>query len=176
MACQPVKQAEPVEEEVHSEWIDSLQHVYQYGICIDSLDLSEYTLKQGDNPAMVFKRLGFTPLMADSMSRAAADVLDPTKLRAGMNYYVFSTIDSLASIQYLAFAKNEVDYAVIDLTGDTIHAYEFNKPVTLKRKYVEGTLNTSLWNTIRAQGADPLGHQDLGCICLANRFLRYQGG
>ena len=156
MACQPVKQAEPVEEEVHSEWVDSLQHVYQYGICIDSLDLSEYTLKQGDNPAMVFKRLGFTPLMADSMSRAAADVLDPTKLRAGMNYYVFSTIDSLASIQYLAFAKNEVDYAVIDLTGDTIHAYEFNKPVTLKRKYVEGTLNTSLWNTIKAQGADPL--------------------
>ena len=156
MACQPVKQAEPVEEEVHSEWVDSLQHVYQYGICIDSLDLSEYTLKQGDNPAMVFKRLGFTPLMADSMSRAAADVLDPTKLRAGMNYYVFSTIDSLASIRYLAFAKNEVDYAVIDLTGDTIHAYEFNKPVTLKRKYVEGTLNTSLWNTIKAQGADPL--------------------
>ena len=156
MACQPVKQAEPVEEEVHSEWVDSLQHVYQYGICIDSLDLSEYTLKQGDNPAMVFKRLGFTPLMADSMSRAAADVLDPTKLRAGMNHYVFSTIDSLASIQYLAFAKNEVDYAVIDLTGDTIHAYEFNKPVTLKRKYVEGTLNTSLWNTIKAQGADPL--------------------
>ena len=156
MACQPVKQAEPVEEEVHSEWVDSLQHVHQYGICIDSLDLSEYTLKQGDNPAMVFKRLGFTPLMADSMSRAAADVLDPTKLRAGMNYYVFSTIDSLASIRYLAFAKNEVDYAVIDLTGDTIHAYEFNKPVTLKRKYVEGTLNTSLWNTIKAQGADPL--------------------
>ncbi|MGM9760512.1 MAG: M23 family metallopeptidase [Parabacteroides sp.] len=157
MACQPARQSETVvEEEVNSEWVDSLQHVYQYGICIDSLDMAEYTLRQGDNPALIFGRLGFSPILADSMTRAAVDVLDPTKLRAGMNYYTFSTTDTLAAIRYVAFAKTETDYAIIDLSGDSIRAYEFNKPVTLKRKYVEGTLNTSLWNTIKAQGADPL--------------------
>lgn len=38
-SCQPKKQ---VEEEVDSEWVDSLQHVYEYGVCIDSLDVNRY--------------------------------------------------------------------------------------------------------------------------------------
>ena len=54
-----------------------------------------------------------------------------------------STVDSLETIRYIAFAKSLTDYAVIDLTGDTINAYEFNKPITLKKKYTEGVLNSS---------------------------------
>ena len=99
--------------------------------------------------------LGFTALKADSISRASTHVLDPTKLRAGMHYYTFSTVDSLETIRYIAFAKSLTDYAVIDLTGDTINAYEFNKPITLKKKYTEGVLNSSLWNVIKANGGDP---------------------
>lgn len=152
---QPRQQAES-EEEVNSEWLDSLQHVYQYGICIDSLDVTEYRMKNGDNPASIFASLGFPAIKADSISRASAGVLDPTKLRAGMHYSTFTTADSLAEIRYIAFAKSMTDYAVIDLTGDTIRAYEFCKPITLKRQYVEGTLNSSLWNVIKASGADPL--------------------
>lgn len=155
-ACTHSRQQAPSEEEVDSEWIDSLQHVYQYGICIDSLDMAEHKMQNGDNPAIIFSRLGFTALQADSMSRASAGVLDPTKLRAGMHYYTFRSVDTLSAIRYIAFAKTKTDYAVLDLTGDSIRAYEFNKPVTLKRKYVEGTLNTSLWNMIKASGADPL--------------------
>lgn len=143
------------EEEVDSEWIDSLQHTWQYGICIDSLDMKEYIMKNGDNPASIFAGLGFSAIKADSISKASAHVLNPTKLRAGMHYSTFTTQDSIGLIRYIAFAKSYTDYAVIDLTGDTIHAYEFCKPVTLKRQYTEGTLNSSLWNVIKASGADP---------------------
>lgn len=156
VACtlqRPVTDDKP---EVTSEWLDSLQHVYQYNICTDSLDVTEYRLKNGDNPSAIFARLGFTAATADSITRAASCVLDPTKLRAGMQYFTFTTLDSLAAIRYLAFAKSLTDFAVIDLSGDSIRAYEFCKPVTLRRKYVEGTLNTSLWNQIKASGADPL--------------------
>lgn len=145
-----------VEEEVDSEWLDSLQHVYQYGVCVDSLDINDFLMKNGDNPASIFADLGFSALKADSISKAAAPVLDPTKLRAGMHYYTFTCQDSIADIRYIAFTKSLTDYAVIDLTGDSIRAYDFCKPVTLKRKYIEGTLNSSLWNVIKANGADPL--------------------
>lgn len=144
------------EEEVDSEWIDSLQRVYQYGICIDTLDLKEYKMKNGDNPAAIFSNLGFSALMADSISRSSKEVLDPTKLQAGMHYYTFSMQDSTAQIRYIAFAKSKTDYAVIDFTGDTISAYEFNKPITLKRQYVEGTINSSLWNVLQSKGVNPL--------------------
>ena len=152
-SCQPKKQ---VEEEVDSEWVDSLQHVYEYGVCIDSLDVNRYEIRQGDNPAIIFSRLGFSALKADSITRASAHVLDPTKLKAGMHYCTLTTLDSLASIQYIAFAKSLTDYAVIDLTGDSIHAYEYTKDITLKRKYIEGTITSSLWNVIKDGGASPL--------------------
>ena len=119
-----------------TQWKDSLQHIYQYGICVDS-------------------NLGFSALKADSISKASAHVLDPTKLRAGMHYYTFTTLDSLANIKYIAFAKSMTDYAVINLTGDTISAYEYTKSITLKKKYTEGTVNASLWNVIKANGDDP---------------------
>ena len=153
-SCTHKQQVE--EEEVDSEWIDSLQHVYQYGICIDSLDVQDYKMKNGDNPASIFASLGFTAMKADSITKAASDILDPTKLKAGMHYYTFTTQDSIATIRYIAFAKSLTDYAVIDLTGETPQAYDFNKPVTLKKKYAAGTLNSSLWNVIKESGADPL--------------------
>ena len=154
-SCTHTKQ-QPEEEGVDSEWLDSLQHVYQYGVCIDSLDVAEYKMRNGDNPAAIFSALGFSALKADSITKASIHVLNPTKLRAGMNYYTFTTQDSVADIRYIAFAKSLVDYAVIDLTGDSILAYEFNKPITIKRHYTEGTINSSLWNVIKASGADPL--------------------
>ncbi len=144
------------EEELDSEWIDSAQHVYQYGICIDSLDVNEFLMKNGDNPASIFSNLGFSALKADSITRASSGVLDPTKLRAGMNYYTFTTQDSISSIRYIAFAKSKIDYVVIDLTTDSINAYEFNKPITLKKQYTEGVIESSLWNVIKSNGADPL--------------------
>ncbi len=156
LSCRQTNVSTTDEEEIDSQWVDSLQHVYQYGICTDSLDITDYPIRTGDNPASIFARLGFSPRMSDSISRAAASVLDPTKLRAGMQYCTFTTTDSTRSIHYIAFAKSLTDYAVIDLTGDTISAREFSKPVTLVRKYAEGTLNSSLWNVLRSSGADPL--------------------
>ena len=154
-SCTSPKQ-DTIEEPVDSEWLDSLQHVYQFGICIDSLNVNEYQIKSGDNPAAIFAKLHFSAAEADSISKASVQVLDPTKLRAGMHYYTFTTQDSVANIHYIAFAKSQVDYAIIDLTKDSIHAYEFNKPITIKRHYTEGTISSSLWNVIKSQGADPL--------------------
>lgn len=146
------KQAETPEIELQ----DTVQHVYEYGICVDSLDVRHYEIKPGDNPALIFSRLGFSALQADSIMRAASGVLDPTKLRAGMYYCTFTTQDTLETICYIGFAKTLTDYAVIDLTKRPIEAYTYNKPVTLKRRYVEGSISSSLWNVIADQGADPL--------------------
>ena len=149
-------QVNNTEESVDSEWKDSLQHVYEYGICIDSLNVEHFEIRNGDNPSIIFSRLGFSALEADSISKASASVLDPTRIKAGMHYCTFSTRDSIAKIQYIAFAKTMTDYAVINLSKRPIEAYIFNKPITLKRKYVNGTITSSLWNIIKQQGADPL--------------------
>ena len=149
-------QVNNTEETIDSEWKDSLQHVYEYGICIDSLNVEHFEIRNGDNPSIIFSRLGFSALEADSISKASASVLDPTRIKAGMHYCTFTTRDSIAKIQYIAFAKTMTDYAIIDLRKRPIEAYTFNKPITLKRKSVNGTITSSLWNIIKQQGADPL--------------------
>lgn len=146
----------PPPDDGFDEWQDSLQHLYAYGICIDSLNITEYTMKNGDNPAGIFSKLGFSAAKADSISKCALDVLDPTKLKAGKNYYTFTTADSIATIQYIVFAKSLTDFAVIDLSSESIRAYPFCKDVVLKRKFIHGKISSSLWNAIKEAGADPL--------------------
>ena len=143
-------------DDANDEWVSNQQKLFLYGICIDSLDVTEYLLEKGDNPAIIFGRLGFTPAQSDYICRMSAQVLEPTKLRAGMHYTTFTTSDTTRTVKYIAFAKSLTDYAIIDLTADTVCAYEFCKKITLKRKYAEGTLNSSLWNVLKSNGADPL--------------------
>ena len=56
----------------------------------------------------------------------------------------------------MVFAKSLTDYAVINIATDSVVAYHFQKPITLKRRYAEGTITSSLWNEIIKNGADPL--------------------
>lgn len=154
LLCSCDFQKQTQKEDALAEAADSVQSIYRYGVCIDSLEVNEFLIKSGDNPASIFSALGFSAAKADSISRSAADVLNPTKIRAGRHYYTFTTQDSLASIRYITFAKSVTDYAVIDLTQDSTVVYEFSKPVVYRREYMEGVLNSSLWNVIKEQGKD----------------------
>jgi murein DD-endopeptidase MepM/ murein hydrolase activator NlpD len=142
--------------EVDTEWIDNKEHIYAYGICIDSLDLTEYVIEPGENLSTIFGELGFSQRMTDSLNNASASVLDPRKLRAGTTYTTIALPDSAAKIQYIIFSKSLTDFSIIDLTGDSIRAYEYFKDVRLERKYLEGMINSSLWNNIRQGGGNPL--------------------
>ena len=48
--CQPKKQAD--ESVLALE--DTVPHVYEYGICIDSMNLNRFEIRPGDNPALIF--------------------------------------------------------------------------------------------------------------------------
>lgn len=136
--------------------IDTVPHIYEYGICIDSMFVNKFAIQPGDNPASIFSSLGFSAAMGDSISRAAANVLDPKKLRVGMHYATLTSMDSLQTIYYIAFAKSLTDFAIIDLTSDSIRAFSYQKDIFLKRKYIEGTIKSSLWNEIQRSGVSPL--------------------
>jgi murein DD-endopeptidase MepM/ murein hydrolase activator NlpD len=142
--------------EVDTEWIENREHIYAFGICIDSFDLTGYVIEAGKNPSTIFSGLGFSPRMVDSLNKAVGNVLDPRKLRAGTNYYTVTSSDSVAEIKYIIFSKSFTDFSIIDLTTDNIRTYEYFKEVRLERKYLEGTINSSLWNNIQQGGNDPL--------------------
>lgn len=129
----------------------------EYGICIDSLDVAEYKVKQGENLSIIFSRLGFSALQIDKIGKSCSVVLNPKRIVAGKNYYVYTTQDSIGAVKYVVFANSYTDFSVIDVSeSDTIVSYLYSKPVKYKRKYNQGTIQSSLWNTIRENGGDPL--------------------
>jgi len=147
---------ETAEKETDSEWIDSDEHLYEYGICVDSLDINDFTVKDGDTHSGIFASLGYSAKMNDSLCRAARNVLDPRKLRSGMTYYTLTTRDSTAQIKYIVFAKSLTDFSIIDISGDSILAYNYFKEIRLERRYLDGVISSSLWNIIRNKGENPL--------------------
>jgi len=144
------------EDDMDSEWIENQGHIYEYGICIDSLDVTKNIIKTGDNLSGIFGRLGFSARMIDSLCRSSSNVLDPKKLRSGMTYATITKQDSVASIQYIVFAKSRTDFSIIDISGDSIKTYEYSKDIRLERRYMEGVITSSLWNNIKANNTDPL--------------------
>jgi len=128
----------------------------KFGICIDSLDMQKYQIKQGDNLGLIFSKHGFSAAQTDHICHEITEVLDPTKLQAGMSYYVFTDRDTLSTIKDIVFAKSLTDFAVIAFDNDKVSVQKYNKSIKLVPQYIEGAIFSSLWNTIDATGASPL--------------------
>lgn len=154
LACNNKKRS--IGQEDENEKADTLSYQYQYGIRADTLDMIEYQIEKGDNLSTIFSRIGFSMSKVDSVVRSSKDILDPKKLQAGRKYITLVTQDTLADIRYIIFEKSNVDFSVIDLTQDSIVAYEFNKEITIKSHYTEGVIKSNLWNTIVENDGDPL--------------------
>ncbi|MDR2233187.1 MAG: M23 family metallopeptidase [Tannerella sp.] len=129
---------------------------YLFDICIDSLILKEYKFKTGDNMSSVLIKLGFSAGKSDSIYRAASDLLDPKKLRAGLPYFTLSKQDSLQTIQYIIVTKSLIDLVVIKLTDNEIVVSPFQKEIVQKQQFVSGSVKSSLWNEMKSIGANPL--------------------
>jgi murein DD-endopeptidase MepM/ murein hydrolase activator NlpD len=148
-SCKPHKQ----EVEVEIAVTDTC--TYLYDICIDSLDVTDYTIKPGDNLSAIFSKLGMAS-MTDPISKAAGDLLNPKRLRTGASYKTLTTQDEAATIRYIIFAKSLTDLVIIDLNNPAINVYPYRKEITLKQRYVEGSVKSSLWKEIKKQQVDPM--------------------
>ena len=132
------------------------QPEYRYGICVDSLDMEAYQVKRGDTFSKIYDDLGFTAVEADRIVRASAELLPPRYLLPGMEYWAFTTRDSVPRVAHVVFGRSKTDFVVLGFPGDSVTVRTFTKPETLRRLYAEGTVETSLWDAIVGNGTDPI--------------------
>ena len=130
--------------------------VLKYGICVDSLDINHYTIERGDLLSSILNGLGFAANYIEQITETVTPYYHPSKMQIGNTYATITSQDTLSEIKYLVFEKNRTDFVVVDLCNDELTAYESTKPISLKREYVEGTITSSLWNTLVNAGAPVL--------------------
>ncbi|MGL5318747.1 MAG: M23 family metallopeptidase [Bacteroidales bacterium] len=151
-SCNNTSKDQTLEETIEEVVVDNRR----YGISQDSFNIESYSIKQGENLSSIISKLGFPVQLSEKIGTTYKDILDPAKLRAGGKYETFTTPDSLSTIKYIVFEKNQTDYAIIDLSADSVDVYPYTKEIQIKRKFASGTIESSLWDAILKGGGDPL--------------------
>ena len=125
----------------------------EYGIAVDSFDMEERRVKEGEAISVIFKRAGAPD---DALNRLLAipdSVFDVRRVRAGNKYTLFYTPDSARQLTYVVYHRSITDFVVFHLE-DSLHVERFEKPVTRVERMSSVTINNSLWGDVSRAGLD----------------------
>ncbi len=136
----------------------------RFGLPVDSFTVVNGTIQHNQFLTSILDDYGIDNTTALRLAQKARPVFSVRNLAAGKPYTIFCTKDSTQKAQYFIYQPDPVDYVVYDLR-DTMKVYTGKRPVTIKTEGLSGTINSSLYETLESQHADP----DLA-IKLANIF------
>ena len=126
---------------------------YYCGICIDSMYREDGTIENGQFLSTLLCPKGISPQVVDHIARNERDVFDVSKIRAGNRYTLLVSNDTLQTPLFWVY---EIDYrstAVFSLT-DSLTAWRIDRDVVSKMERTSGTITSSLWNAVIANGGD----------------------
>lgn len=135
--------------------VDSGMH-FEYGICVDSLEVTHYSIQQGEHLSSIFANLGFSATESAEITDSLSPFYPPSKLQVGNTYATLTLRDSSSLIKYIVFEKSPVDFVIVDLADGKVKVHDYAKPVSIKREYAEGVISSSMWNDMIDAGAPAL--------------------
>lgn len=125
-----------------------------FDIPVDSFLIEKKKVKRNQNLSDILLKQNVSYSRIAQLVDIAKPVCDVRKIKAGNNYYLFKDRDSLQTLRYFAYEKNRVEYVVFDL-NDTMRATAGKKKIIRVLDTIEGTVNSSLWNAMVDNNANP---------------------
>lgn len=138
--------------------------ITRFGLPVDSFTLVNGTIERNQFLSDILDDYGIDNNEVLQLAQKARTVFSVRNLAAGKPYTIFCTNDSMQKAQYFVYQPNPIDYVVYDLR-DSMKVYTGKRSVTTKRESLSGTINSSLYETLESEHADP----DLA-VKLANIF------
>jgi len=125
-----------------------------YGIPVSPYQIETGEVRRGESLAALLFPHNVTSQQIYRISQLSDTLIDERKIKPGNSYTVFSSSDTIPA--YFVYEKDQLNYVVITLTGDTILARNGTKPVTQRLQFTSGTIESSLWESMRDIDADPM--------------------
>lgn len=125
-----------------------------YGLIIDSFIVDHGEVEPNKNLSELLNQYGVDNSTIFKIAEKSVDIFDVRRFKAGNNYSVFMTNDSMQKLQYFVYEQNPVEYVVFDLS-DSIDIYKGEKEVLLKEVEGNGIIESSLWNSMVANNLPP---------------------
>ena len=119
---------------------------------LDSLRCVEGKVKSGQFFSTLMTGLGLNAQEAYDLTMACDTVFDVKSLRVGNEYKAYYDGQIL---KYVLYRQDRTS----DILFECQTPYKVSKvtrPVTVRKRYADVTINSSLWNDMRAAGASPL--------------------
>ena len=122
----------------------------KYGFAIDTFQVLTRKIRRNDFLADILLGQQIEYPVIDQLVKNSEGVFDIKNLRAGREYTLL-TKDSLAPPQYLVYEPSVYEYVIFELT-DSLRVTKVERPVSTAINTAEGTIETSLWNTMIDNG------------------------
>jgi murein DD-endopeptidase MepM/ murein hydrolase activator NlpD len=127
----------------------------KYGLHVDSFYVEAGAVGQGQHLSSILSGYGVKLGTIDTIAKNAKPVFDVRKIRQGNKFSVFQAPDSTRKTLYFVYENSPILYTVFELF-DSLRVYQGEKEVVYKMKTVQGEIQSSLWNAMKASGLDPM--------------------
>lgn len=129
--------------------------VLKYGLPVDSFLIEDGTVRPNQHLSHILSEFGVGMGIIDQIARQSKDVFDVRRIRGGNSYSIFQTPDSLAEARYFVYENSATDFYVFELF-DSLKVYRGEKEIETKLRTGHGEIQSSLWNTMKDNGLDPM--------------------
>lgn len=119
---------------------------------LDSLRCVEGKVKSGQFFSTLMTGLGLNAQEAYDLTMACDTVFDVKNLRVGNEYKAYYDAQILKYVLYRQDRTSDILFEC----QTPYNVSKVTRPVTVRKRYADVTINSSLWNDMRAAGASPL--------------------
>lgn len=126
---------------------------YLYGICIDNYDVMVDTIRKNQFLSNIMLKQNIDYNTITHIEKNHRKTFDIRKIKPGQKHTFLISRDSIVQPVFWIYEIDKINYAVFSLT-DSLNAWVGQKEVETKVEYIEGTIESSLWNAIAAVGGD----------------------
>lgn len=126
----------------------------KFGLPVDSFTVIEKTIEKNEFLSNILELYHVDQATVGLMAIKSKVVFDIRNIRAGNQYTVFCTKDTIQKALYFVYQPNAIEYVVYDLR-DSISIYTGKRTVTTKTLTASGKIEGSLYETFKKAGADP---------------------
>ena len=135
--------------------VDTAKRFDEFGIRKDSFIVTTSKVKRNETLADILLKYDIKYKTISEISASAKPKFNVRNIRAGNNYDVYISNDSLNALKYFVYEQDKINYVVISV-GDSIQTRIGKKDVKIKQREAKGIINSSLYLTLTEEKLNPV--------------------
>lgn len=135
----------------------------EFELPVDSFNIIRGSIKRNQNIGAIFHEFDISDKTIEMLVQASKDVFDLTKVRYGRPYHMFCTKDTLNIPKYFIYEHSQLEYFMVDFT-DSVEVFKKLKATDTITRASHGTIEESLWKTMKKNDINPLMANELSEI------------